>query len=393
MVIRFASFMVSNSETFWVIFGTLQLSARLGRGEHLSNKETDSTKVDQGHLWMLPANNVLLMLDRLRDQDISERALFRGTNISPRDIHDNDSLLTFEQVIAFITNAARLTTSPGLGLWIGSRETPADWGTLGYAMLSCSSVGEVLKTIMHFHQTAASMTNGVLSVNEGLATLALIPPTPLKEALPTVIEEHMTATKSALELLSETKMPVVRIDLAYKKPDYHRMYRNYFSCPIQFDSPRNQMVFEADYLNTNVSIANPFSARLARQICDDQRAKLVHETDFLSHVRYLILLEGNNFPNAESVAAKLKITSRTLRNRLAHQNTSFQKMLDDTRKQLALSYLDSSRLNVDEIAMLLGFSDRSNFRRAFRKWVGCSPSDYRSKSLSQHLEATTPNLT
>jgi AraC-like DNA-binding protein len=79
----------------------------------------------------------------------------------------------------------------------------------------------------------------------------------------------------------------------------------------------------------------------------------------------------------ESVSERLKMTSRTLRNRLNRHGTTFQALLDDARKQLAITYLQSSLMKVDEVARLLGFSDSSNFRRAFKKWTGKLPRDFR----------------
>ena len=80
---------------------------------------------------------------------------------------------------------------------------------------------------------------------------------------------------------------------------------------------------------------------------------------------------------AEGVSERLEITSRTLRNRLNRHGTTFQALLDDARNQLAITYLQSSLMQVDEVADLLGFGDASAFPRAFTRWTGKLPRDFR----------------
>jgi AraC-like DNA-binding protein len=333
---------------------------------------TGSTEV-----WTIPAINVLLMRESLLAEGVSEMELLRGTGISPKHIKNNDSLLTFDQVVAFTANAARLTRKPGLGLRIGHAESPADWGVLGYAMLSCANIGEVVNAILRFHRTAGSIVDVLFSTHEDLAILDLVPVRPLRDALPCVMEEHMAATHSAFEMLAGAQVPMVRINLSYARPDHHRQYQALFRCPVYFGEPHSQLVFKANFLEYPVARSNKFSAKLARQLCSEQLARQTSESDLVQQVRYLILLQGSDFPDIESVSERLNITSRTLRNRLGRQGTSFQALLDDTRSQLAISYLQSSQMHVDEIANLLGFSDRSNFRRAFKKWTGQLPRDFR----------------
>ena len=92
-------------------------------------------------VWTVPANNVLLMREALLAEGVSEMELLRNTGISPKQIKNIDSLLTFDQVRAITENAVRLTKIEGLGLKIGRNESPVDWGVLGYAMMSCSTIG------------------------------------------------------------------------------------------------------------------------------------------------------------------------------------------------------------------------------------------------------------
>ena len=97
----------------------------------------------------------------------------------------------------------------------------------------------------------------------------------------------------------------------------------------------------------------------------------------LTRVRRLLLARPGDFPTLPSAARALHTSGRSLRRHLADLGTSYQEVLDEVRKRLALQYLGTTQLPLYEIAFLLGFSDPSNFRRAFKTWTGKTPGDYR----------------
>jgi AraC-like DNA-binding protein len=92
-----------------------------------------------------------------------------------------------------------------------------------------------------------------------------------------------------------------------------------------------------------------------------------------------LLSTPGEFPKLDAIANKLSIGTRTLRRRLKGLGTSYQKILDDVKKELAIEYLQTTTLSVQEISDLLGYSEVTNFRRAFVKWVQLSPYQYRKK--------------
>jgi AraC-like DNA-binding protein len=92
----------------------------------------------------------------------------------------------------------------------------------------------------------------------------------------------------------------------------------------------------------------------------------------------LVELLPTGEPSPEMVARKLGVSLRSLQRRLTEQGTSYSKVLDDARRELSLSYLDSPHYSLSEITYLLGFAEHSNFSRSFKRWYGISPSDYRA---------------
>jgi AraC-like DNA-binding protein len=110
-----------------------------------------------------------------------------------------------------------------------------------------------------------------------------------------------------------------------------------------------------------------------------QYLEKLNRDDIVNRVRAQIVtgLSGGNFSRA-AIAASVNMSASTLQVKLARAGQSFQQMLDETRHELALGYIEQSRLLITEIAFMLGFSDLSNFIRAFKRWTGKSPTEFRS---------------
>jgi len=104
--------------------------------------------------------------------------------------------------------------------------------------------------------------------------------------------------------------------------------------------------------------------------------------DLISSVNRLLLSNPGEFPRLDSVARRLSLGARTLRRRLQELGTSYQKLLDEIRCELATEYLRSTNLTIQEIAELLGYSEVTNFRRAFLRWAEISPYQYRKRFVT-----------
>ena len=101
--------------------------------------------------------------------------------------------------------------------------------------------------------------------------------------------------------------------------------------------------------------------------------------DISQEIRRILMRNPGRFPSMDLVAEELQISTRSLRRHLADLDTSFQSILDDVRKNLAIQYLRTANLSLEEIAVLVGFNEYNNFRKAFKRWTGNPPSHYRSE--------------
>jgi AraC-like DNA-binding protein len=122
--------------------------------------------------------------------------------------------------------------------------------------------------------------------------------------------------------------------------------------------------------------------RMLLQICDQQVEALRQREGMAGRLRTVLITNGCRVLGLPAAAKRLGMTERSLRRRLADEGTSFRAVHDDVQTQAAIQYLRDTELSVEAIAEALGFSDGASYRRAFRRWTGRSPGQYRRKSLS-----------
>lgn len=173
------------------------------------------------------------------------------------------------------------------------------------------------------------------------------------------------------------EIPLVRIDFAFEKPAYADEFQNLFPGPAFFNQPCSRLVFESRQMclrvQRNAGDFRQFLARLPR----DWMFVRMKERLASHQIREHFIRHGMEKARVEQVARALNVSVRTLCRRLEDENTGFQQVKDEVRRDLAIARLTGSNAPISTIAAELGFGDASSFHRAFRAWTGMTPSAYR----------------
>jgi AraC-like DNA-binding protein len=146
---------------------------------------------------------------------------------------------------------------------------------------------------------------------------------------------------------------------------------------VAFGQRRNELHYAASWLARAPQLANPITAAALVQTCATLLAEAERATGVAGKVYQALIAQPGRFPDIEAIAEQLHTTERTLRRKLEAEGTSYQRLLADVRRSLAIDYLRGTSLSTDDIADALGFSDGASFRHAFRRWTSRSPSEYR----------------
>ncbi|MNJ41951.1 HTH-type transcriptional regulator VirS [compost metagenome] len=199
----------------------------------------------------------------------------------------------------------------------------------------------------------------------------------LGELMPLATEFWFASIQTLIQCVLEKPFPSVRMLLPYPAPAYWQHYEEAFRCPVEFNCQVMEWRFDASVLQQPCPNANALTSAMSTSFCQQLVASLPDESDLIESVRLACLSRNGRFPGIDAVAASLGMSTRTLHRRLAEHQRTYQSVLDEVRCALAIEFLQQSDMPMDDLAAQVGFSEAANFRKAFRKWTGQAPGDYR----------------
>jgi AraC-like DNA-binding protein len=321
-----------------------------------------------------------ILRTRLEESGVRVPAVLRRAGL-PQDLFDQTRVLvTTEQLFALWHAIAEVSNDPAIGLKLGTETRTERFHPSGIAALSTENFGAAIEHLGRYKRL--SVPEEIIHETLGDEWSIQYRWTLAVEAEPHVLVEHCFAwTLTVARHGSGTRLSPLRVEFVQPRAHVNALER-YFGCPVVCGAARNAMVFRA------TDAAVPFVTRnaelldmLAPQFEHDLKQHATEDDSFLDLVRNAIQqrLTGHR-PTTEDVARQLHISSRTLQRRLQESGSSFQRVLDEARRQMARYYLKNSVLELNEAAYLLGYEDASSFARAFRAWEGVPPSHWRESN-------------
>jgi AraC-like DNA-binding protein len=194
-----------------------------------------------------------------------------------------------------------------------------------------------------------------------------------------LMEQQLTqlATHLRAVLESDSYLPVSAA-LSYSAPAHIDLYKRYLGCPVRFGQPMSELVYPKSILSAKPRMAHGLTSKILRETCDRILGEVKTSTGIAGEVYQIIASTPGHSPSMEGTARQIGTTVRTLNRKLNTEGTSFTQILDDVRCNLASEYLRTTKLSIDDISELVGFSDAANFRHAFRRWTGSTPARFRA---------------
>ncbi len=165
------------------------------------------------------------------------------------------------------------------------------------------------------------------------------------------------------------------------EPDNIEPYRAMFKAPVMFGQPSNRLEFDSVLLSKPLLSANPEIAHLNEQIVLEYLERSGRDEVLLNTRFHIIAQLPYGEPNQKVIAGLMNISSRQLRRKLHELGTNYSQVLLDVRHEMAKKYLCQNKLALSEITQLLGFSDQSNFTKAFKRWQGETPVAFRKNTV------------
>lgn len=325
---------------------------------------------------------IAALVEVLAEQGIAPEISLKGSGVTPEEIYDAAVLTSVRQYAAVCSNAVRMSSDPGTPFKTGARLHLAAYGMYGYALMSCLSLRDYFRLGVKYHRLATPTIT--IEWHEYPETSVWTFPDAFASNLPHdvqqfLLEQQYTQHVTHLQDVAGRSCPPILARFSYPEPAYASIYPQYLGCPCEFDADECQLIYDSAILEIKPYLAHRHSAALLQETCDRLIGQAKTSSGVSGEVYQVLMRKPGEFPSMETVAEALKMTSRTLRRRLETEGTSFVAIVDDVRCSLATEYLRTTKLSTDDVAMLVGFSDTANFRRALKRWTGKGPSEIRDE--------------
>ena len=330
-----------------------------------------------------PAHSMLglaPLTEALAERGVDLAGLLAGTGISPEAMSDPQARISHRQKIALFGNVLRLTPEPAIGLIAGRRQRLSDFGVFGYAVMSSATLADAIAFGIRHVRLAGPVLEKSFRVEGDTAIFEARDVMALGALLPLATEFWFSSIQALTEHVLGREFRGRQLLLPYPAPSYAARYEDFLRCPVTFDADVMQWQFDASMLGMPLPNANPITADVCASFCSRMLEELTDEPALIRTIKETCLNSMSDLPRADQMAERLQLSPRTLHRRLVDAGTSYQAIIDGLRERLAIEFLERTDLSVDEIAERSGFSDVSNFRKAFRKWTGQTPAYYRERA-------------
>jgi len=275
--------------------------------------------------------------------------------------------------------AIQLTGDPGLGLRMGQLSRLSQAGLAGVTADQAPNVREAARALTRFEALYGSNYRGQSSFVEDAegAWLRFYSISPYNAYNRFVVDSIIAGWLHQLSSLARQPVQAQRIDIEFEAPEYSERYDALGD--VHFGADANQLRLSQHTLALRNPQHCPSTWNLLLQLCERELEQLTRTRSLRERITRLLgpMLNGGREPDLEEVAARLKLPTWTLRRKLADEGTQFRAILNDTRRDLAMTYIRDTELAFGEIAYLLGFASAQAFQRAFRRWNNQTPGEFR----------------
>jgi AraC-like DNA-binding protein len=311
---------------------------------------------------------------------IDSAKLFAEAGLDPAVMRDPNGRYPVSRMSRMWKLAVQASNDPGIGLHAAEYVQPATFHSLGLAVLASQTLEDALQRGARFSRIVSNAVDVfVEDTPEGIRQIVRF-----REGIPQVdeaVDLFMASSLKMGHILTGGRAQPTRLKLRRKAtPEMEVEFRSFFMAPVVFEAEENSFLVTHELARRPLPMANPALARQNDQVVMEYLARFDSARVSEKVRAELISRLPAGEPSRADVAGALHFSEKTLQRRLRDEGTSYQEILDETRRELAQQYLREGRASVCEITFRLGFSDQSSFTRAFKRWTGRAPGEFRAQT-------------
>jgi AraC-like DNA-binding protein len=330
---------------------------------------------------------VLLIARAIDSYGFDSADLFTRSGLDHSRLRDPGARFSYAGVTRLWELATQVTRDPGFGLTVASLWHPTTLHALGYAWLASNNLEEAYERLQRYARFINTAANGVVQIEKSAQSYRLIlDPERMKlKPAAVAIDAGLGMILNMSRAAYGEHFRALRVSLRHEAPGgkkYLNRFNDVVGAPVAFAQPENALWLDPEMVAEPLATANMELARVSDRIVTDYLAQLDRK-DVTMRVKSKLIerLPGGKV-SEEGIASSINVSQRSLQRKLRQQGMSFTQLLENTRRELSLQYVRDPQHSFNEIAFLLGFSEPANFSRAFKRWYGKPPSQYRQDSFS-----------
>ena len=283
-------------------------------------------------------------------------------------------------------SAIALCGDPALGLEMGRHSHISQAGLAGITAAQAPTLREAAHTLIRFEPLYAHNYRGQSSFHEDAsgAWMSFYSISPYNDFNRFVVDSVLSGWYRQLSGLVAGGLRLEKVEIEFADPGYGERYEQCFNCPVEFGAAHNRLRLSSSSLTQKLAQHCPSTWQQLLELAENELEQLTRTRSLRERMTHLLgpMLHGRE-PELEEVARKLALPSWTLRRKLAEEGTQFRSLLNETRRDLAMAYIRDTELSFGEIAYLLGFASAEAFQRAFKRWSGQTPGEFRRRQRLQ----------
>ena len=301
--------------------------------------------------------------------------------IDPLILKDNKARISVHQFYRIWKIAEHKKDDANIGLHFGL-EIGNDYFKQSALFAMMAGAGTVKKALEFFCRYHVLSEDAILPKIRIEGDLAFLSWEAASSDLPfsrQISESLLCAYVQILRNIADDNVNLLEVRFRHLQPPDIQDHQDIFMVPLRFNQLKNEIVLNKKELDLPVFFDDPNLIQILTDLSQQQLDQLYNSNIWTTRVQGLIskkLAQGNK-TGINTISSILAVSPRKLQNRLRDENTTFQKILDQARKDIASRYLSKKKRPICDIALLLGFSEQSAFNHAFRRWTGLTPGQFR----------------
>lgn len=321
------------------------------------------------------------VIDTVAGRGIAAETVLERTGLTLSEVRDPHTLTSISQYLTACENIVAAGAQFSDAFAIGSRLHLSAYGMYGYALMCSPTMREFFDFAVRY-QPLATPTVRLGWRTEGAFAIwrfqEIYRDVMSNEVRTFLIRQQMKMTYTHIRDTAGTDNLPVKAIFAIA-PDVHTTEdERELSCPCFYGEEANELHFPIGILDQTPELGNRLTRTMLEETCDRLIGQSRIASGLSGEVYQLLLVAPNQSASMTAIAQQMGLQERTLRRRLAAEDTSYGEIVDDVRRKLAIEYLQTTRMSVDDVAWKVGFSDSANLRRAVRRWTGQTISEVRA---------------